>query len=213
MDNELQRVWKEFGKNSEAGKMLYNLYGVRYRPDQHINYPKLTKRGNSVRSETNKKPEQKITKPQINYPIMKPKQVKIDKLSLIPKKRKEENIKNELIEIQNHIRTFKLSSKPVNRKQQIESLQDKFICQERTVMPKGARFPGVKIDDIKIAPVEQQKDGYDILYDKILKEIDERYVYMEEMKKLGKDVDKVIMREIRDRIDELKKIKKLMEDE
>jgi hypothetical protein len=191
--------------------MLYNLYGVRYRPEQHINYPKLSKRGNSVRSETNKMPEQKTTKPKINYPIMKPKQVKIDKLSLIPKKRKEENIKNELLEIQNHIRTFKLSSEPANRKQQIESLQDKFVCQERTVMPKGARFPSVKIDDIKITPLEQQTD--DTLYNKILKEIDDRYVYMEEMKKLGKNVDKVIMCEIRDRIDELKKIKKIMEDD
>ena len=38
---DMQRVWKEFGKHTEAGKLLYNIYGVKYNPEQHINYPKL----------------------------------------------------------------------------------------------------------------------------------------------------------------------------
>ena len=37
----MERVWKEFGKNTEAGKLLYNIYGVNYRPENYINYPKL----------------------------------------------------------------------------------------------------------------------------------------------------------------------------
>ena len=38
---DMERVWKEFGKNTEAGKLLYNIYGVNYKPENHINYPKL----------------------------------------------------------------------------------------------------------------------------------------------------------------------------
>ena len=38
---DMERVWKEFGKNTEAGKLLYNIYRVKYRPENHINYPKL----------------------------------------------------------------------------------------------------------------------------------------------------------------------------
>ena len=35
---DMQRVWKEFGKNTEAGKLLYNIYGVKYKPEDHIKY-------------------------------------------------------------------------------------------------------------------------------------------------------------------------------
>ena len=40
----MERVWKEFGKNTQAGKMLYEIYGVRYKAEQHINYPKIVKK-------------------------------------------------------------------------------------------------------------------------------------------------------------------------
>ena len=41
IDMELNRVWKEFGKQTESGKLLYDLYGVRFRPEKFVNYPKL----------------------------------------------------------------------------------------------------------------------------------------------------------------------------
>ena len=35
-DADLQRVWKEFGKHTEAGKLLYNIYGSKYGLDTSL---------------------------------------------------------------------------------------------------------------------------------------------------------------------------------
>ena len=51
------------------------------------------------------------------------------------------------------------------------------------------------------------------LYDCIMKEIDERYIHIEALKKLGKgkDSETAILAEIKDRLDELRKIEKMMD--
>ena len=114
-----------------------------------------------------------------------------------------------------------------SRKEQIEKLQDRFEFQERLVMPKGARLPGIKqavakeneeenkIDDKIIQKMLLKCDRrteLGLLYDQIIKEIDERYVYMKEMKALGKNKDTIIMAEIKDRIEELKKVQKMIDE-
>ena len=38
-DADLERVWKEFGKHTEAGRLLYNIYGSRYRPESTFIIP------------------------------------------------------------------------------------------------------------------------------------------------------------------------------
>ena len=50
------------------------------------------------------------------------------------------------------------------------------------------------------------------LYNNIVNEIDERYKYMNDMKQLGKNVDSVIMGEIKERINEMKTLQKLIEE-
>jgi DNA mismatch repair ATPase MutS len=57
-----------------------------------------------------------------------------------------------------------------------------------------------------------RREELNYLYSQIIKEIDERYSYMEEMKNLGKNMDQVIMVEIKERIDELKKIQKMIDE-
>ena len=218
-DGSLDRVWKEFGKQTQAGKLLYDLYGVRYRPEKFVNYPKL-----------NMKPKEKKTRPpstsklktavkKIEYPEVttyKP-SYKFNKVDFIPKRRKENVIRMELDSIKESIVKVNSQSKVIlNRKSQIESLQDKFMFQERTVMPKGARLPGVKIhslnEEVERPTRLSKREELQYLYTQIIKEIDERYAYMEEIKKLGQNKDQIIMGEIKERLDELNKIKKMLDE-
>ena len=120
------------------------------------------------------------------------------------------------------------NSKPFESRQaQIEKLQNKFEYQERTVMPKGARLPGLVISDddrreqIKVIHNKNQFDSVikndkraelERLYNNIIKEIDERYHHMNEMKKLGKNVDNVMMQEIKERIQDMKNLEKMIEE-
>jgi len=239
MDDSLNKAWKEFGKQTEAGKLLYQLYGVRYRPDKLINYPKLKVKTNEEKQkeEINKKRQNSSKKisdavHKIDYPDMKRNRstYKFNKIDLIPKRKKENEIKKEIYEIKLTIERENKNNKfftndPIsNRKMKIEKLQEKFMFQERTVMPKGARLPGLKLAEDSAQLDTQDKkpsepkfdhdthrEELDYLYDQIMKEIDERYEYMEELKKLGrKDMDMKIMSEIKDRIDELKRIQKMI---
>ena len=50
------------------------------------------------------------------------------------------------------------------------------------------------------------------LYNNIIKEIDERYQHMNDMKKLGKNVDNVMMAEIKERIQDMKNLEKMIEE-
>jgi hypothetical protein len=238
-DTDLTRAWKEFGKHTEAGKMLYNLFGVKFRPDQFVNYPKLKLKSqeekeeeiykNNMRAKSSSKVKAAASKIDYSLPIKNPK-YKFSKVDFIPKRKKEaviktelENIKSSMIDASSKNKNVKMA---VNRKAQIEKLQDRFQFQERTVMPKGARFPGVKHIQTDENITEEQvctnvkkkynrndkREELDHLYNQVLKEIDERYVYMGEIKALGKDMDLIIMGEIKERIDELKKIQKMIDE-
>lgn len=237
MDEEgLERVWREFGKQTQAGKLLYDLYGVRFRPDKFIKYPKV-----KVKTEDEKKREKEMNRAhsvnllkkmekverieRIDYPNMNQKysNFKINKIDLIPKRKKENVIKDELDDIKRNMANYKTSKPNQNRKMQIEQLQNKFQFQEGAVMPKAVRMPGVKTTNsnsesnskldyhqkIKYGQTSK-KDELEYLYESVMKEIDERYLHMEEMKKLGKDVDLLMMGEIKSRLDELKNIQRML---
>jgi hypothetical protein len=221
MNDELQRAWKEFGKQTQAGKMLYDLYGVRYRPDQHISYPKQLKMKPKV-VEEKKEPAKRAKS--ISYPVMQKKPSrKINMIDICPKRKHLDDIKHDMDDIKREIKGYGMDGKKtVNRKAEIMKLQDRFQYQERTVMPKGCRLPGLKEKDVE--EVDQvvssnrpkrlydRRDELDEMYDLTLKDIDERYVYMEEMKKLGKNVDLNIMSEIRTKIDDMRNIQKLIDE-
>lgn len=236
-DGSMERVWKDFGKQTQAGKLLYNLYGMRFRPENYVNYPKLKIKSasdkqsdkNALNSKKTNTNLQTATE-KIEYPVNIPRnKYNFNKLDFLPKRKGEKAIKDELNEIKNdRVNQLQRHSykNNINRGNEISKLQDKFMFQERTVMPKGARLPGVK-REIESEHIEEEKaynynqnknikfdkdskrEEMDYLYGQIMKEIDERYSYMEEMKKLGKDVDMIMMNEIKERIDELKKIQKM----
>lgn len=124
-DLNMERIWKHFGKNTRVGKMLYDIYGVNYKPEDHINYPKINKKKTGVattvtapkttRSQTTGKVLGKI-----NYPEQR-KVVEniIPKIDLIKRRKNQTQIDREM-------KTFKLDFKPLpnnpklSRKQQIE---------------------------------------------------------------------------------------------
>ena len=114
-----------------------------------------------------------------------------------------------------------------SRESKIAKLQNKFEYQERTVMPKGARLPGLVItedDRNEQIKVIHEKNEFDHvvkndkraelgrLYNNIIKEIDESYQHMNDMKKLGKNVDSVMMAEIKERIQDMKNLEKMIEE-
>ena len=118
----LDAVWKEFGKHTHAGKLLYDLYGIKYQPK--VNYPKLKVKTREQKEkekdeEMNKK-RAKSTKmiPNIQYPDMNKKKINhFAKVDLIPKRRHEKDIKRELEMMKNNIEPIK--SNPGNRMAQI----------------------------------------------------------------------------------------------
>ena len=94
-------------------------------------------------------------------------------------------------------------------------------------MPKAARLPALKMTDEQNKKQNEyihnnfemnrirkgdKRGELENLYNKCVQEIDERYKHMEDMKKLGKNVDSEIMAEIKERINDMKSIEKLIED-
>ena len=240
MEENLERVWKNFGKQTTAGKLLYDLYGVKYQPELHIKYPTLKmKKSETKISLTNQETARARSSAQlrlqnITYPDLRKKhESKYTKLDFIPKRKNESVIRQEM-EKEKMIMIKNAQMKKniyTSRKYEIEKLQNNFEFQERLVMPKGARLPGIKqegqqktnnTEEFDINKLEDQiniknykkilnkNEELNFLYNSIMKEIDERYAYMEEMKKYGKNVDDKIMIEIRERLDELKKLKKMI---
>jgi len=246
MEDNLERVWKHFGKNTNAGKLLYDLYGIRYKPEQHINYPDLKQLKKKIGIKVDEKAEEiKRAKSSaqnriqaIDYPDLRKKYVsKYSRVDFIPKRKNEYIIKQEIeAEKVQMIKNSQMKRNfPTDRKMQIERLQDNFQFQERKVMPQGARLPGIKPDnntnqsnnnfnELNYDPIENdinvknykkfldKREELNFLYTTIMKEIDERYAHMDEMKKIGKNVDEIIMGEIKDRLEELKSLKKMMSD-
>lgn len=146
------------------------------------------------------------------------------RVDYIPHRRSENKIKYELFMMKKQMGERVKTNARIgpSRKEKIMQLQDRFEFQERTVMPKGARMPGVKMDEgQERIHNEMQKESYERndkrgelerLYNNIVGEIDERYKYMNDMKRLGKNVDNVIMGEIKERINEMKTLQKLIEE-
>ena len=240
----MERIWKEFGKNTEAGKLLYNIYGVKYRPENHINYPKLIMKTPEMRKK--EKMEQERLKQERANRLMKATQ-KIDynqglrhyppkrynpygQVDYLPHRKNQKQIQKELDYMKNQMNTKKVyaNSQPFeSRESKIAKLQNKFEYQERTVMPKGARLPGLIITEEErneqINNIHEKKEfdfvvkndkraELERLYNNIIKEIDERYKHMNEMKELGKNVDNIIMAEIKERIQDMKNLEKMIEE-
>ena len=151
-------------------------------------------------------------------------------VDFMPHRKNQKQIQKEMDYMKNQMRSKKVyvNSTPFeSRESKIQKLQNKFEYQERTVMPKGARLPGLVISEddrneqIKVIHEKNEFDNVvksdkraelERLYNNIIKEIDERYQHMNDMKKLGKNVDSVMMAEIKERIQDMKNLEKMIEE-
>ena len=237
----MERVWKEFGKHTSAGKLLYDLYGVKFKPEEHITYPdikpninktKVVK--NEIKPKRNKTTEKILSK--INYPEIEKKQKypQMHKIDLIYKRKNQTEIQKDFEKIKKEIKPPTMINTTRNRQEQIEKLQDKFQNDEKKILPLKARPPKIELKEedneiikLKIeflnsknnVKLKEQnnlltndnfEDEYSKLHHKIVLEIEERYKFIEEMKKLGDNSrTSLIMLEIKSRIKELRTLEKL----
>ena len=153
------------------------------------------------------------------------------RVDYMPHKKNQLQIKYEMDKMKKQMQQKMSKSPNINRmesrEEKIAKLQDKFQYLEGSVMPKDARMPGLIITEEESKKQREtlaQKLRYDTvkkedkraelerLYNNVLQEIDERYQHMTEMKKLGKNVDNVMMGEIKERIQDMKNIEKLIEE-
>lgn len=227
----MERIWKEFGKNTLAGKLLFDLYGTKFKPEDHIKYPKLSI--NNTKDEKipekkivtyRNKTQQKLSK--IDYPKNEIERPKIPKIEYITKRKNQKEIQKDLDKIKKETAPIK-GVVVKNRKMEIEKLQDKFQFDERKIMPERARPPVVNIGDEmnfldnKVEIKHESK--YDKLKNQIYEGLNEDYERLNEMNKIkptfdnrGKrnTVEKLsLVREIQSKINDLKVInEKLIND-
>jgi len=135
-------LWKIYGRESEAGKMLFKLFGKGHNAVK-INYPKPKTVSKPLPCEEDpNKP--KITPPQktvISYPPVKDpskKMPKVHAVDLIPKRKNEVEIRKEIDDF--YSKPYVPLNTGKDRKKMIANLQAKFKKQ-RGALPKGAELP------------------------------------------------------------------------
>lgn len=220
--------------------MLYEIYGVNFRPEEHISYPKIIKKKTDLQEEvaqTAKKEKRACTTDKIlkkiNYPqVNHEKFERPAKVDLIKKRKPQAVIEMEIKQIKKESKQIR-DNPTKDRKQEIEKLQNNFQYMENKNLPKKARPPVVKLDETnneeafqKINMINEvngnkyqlktsrekkgSTDEISKLHDAIMKEINERYAYLEELKQAGDSKGElVIMNEIKDRIKELRTLESL----
>jgi len=139
-DIKNEDLWKIYGRESEAGKLLYKIFG-KGAPQVKINYPKPKTRPRS--SQENQPPKPKVIPPSktvIEYPpIKKPVSYPtIHPVDLIPKRKPEHEIRKEIETY--YKKPYIPPNKGVNRKELVKNLQEKFK-KSRGALPKGAELP------------------------------------------------------------------------
>jgi Uncharacterised protein family (UPF0193) len=132
-------LWKLYGKETEAGKLLYKIYGKGANTVK-INYPKPKPRPKSQAETEDKERKIPVSKTVIEYPSVKKTQnlPKIHMVDLIPKRKPEVEIRKE---IEDYYSKPMMIVKPGgNRKEKIRDLQDKFK-KGRGALPKDIELP------------------------------------------------------------------------
>jgi len=236
-DLNLERIWKHFGKNTTSGKLLYELYGVNFRPENHIKYPKIIKtikKTNETKEIIPKSSRIERTKQvlsQINYPLKEENNKRqFSKVDLIPKRKNYLQIEKDIKIMKDRSNVYKPKELVKDRKKQILDLQDKFQFKEKVYLPEKARPPKIDLSEEEIInqinSINKEKlskvskvnifsgsnDEISKLHNAILIEIEERYKeidYYDRIKDNKKRI--VLMNEIKERVAELKKLEELKE--
>jgi len=134
-------LWKIYGRESAAGKMLFKLFG-KGPSSIKIDYPKPKTEKKPLPWEQTKKSDLvPASKTIIDYPELKSNTKplpRVHAVDLIPKRKNENEIRREIENF--YSKPDVPLNKGVNRKQLVEDLQAKFKKQ-RGALPKGAELP------------------------------------------------------------------------
>jgi hypothetical protein len=211
-DEELQKLWKLFGRDTEAGRALYKVYGAAAKPK--INYPAVRTKKTPLPSEV-KRGESAPSKTQIEYPPLKaPKRSKFRPIDFVPRRKPQGVIQ---AEIDHNYRDVKPSGKRgVNRQELTSNLQEKFQFSDG-ILPKSViKSTGPPVPKPRHVPRPRPEDEIPndtgALFDKIVGEIEERQAHLNHMVVIGQcnqALEQRIKYEIAERISDLQKIKEI----
>lgn len=213
MDDRLEHLWKDFGRESEAGKLLFQLYRIPNKP--HINYPPVKTTKKPLPFEVSKTKSKE--KPQIEYPEQtKPSRPKFHPIDFVPKRKSQQVIQEEIESNYRHVEAP--VKKGTNRDVLKSDLQEKFQFSTGA-LPKSVMLPGTsgpvnrKLGKKAVKKIEAPvSDDLEDLFDMIVKEIEERQKFMDELREIGQlnpETEIRIKGEIAARISELQKIREM----
>jgi hypothetical protein len=208
MDYRLDRMWKDSKGESEAGKLLFELYRFKNKPQ--IYYPPVkTKKKPLPFEESKSKPKEK---PVVEYPdLNKPQKPKFHPIDFVPKKKPKDQIQSEIKESQKYPQNY--AKKGTNRDQLKAELQEKFQFSNG-ILPKT--FNTSQMKDVpekpRPKPAEEIPEDAEALFELIAKEIEERQQHLEDLRsfnQLTSEKENRLKGEIAVRISELQRLKEL----
>ena len=208
MDYRLERLWKETSNESEASKLLFELYRFRNKPQ--IYYPPVKTKKKPLPFEESKAKIKE--KPIVDYPEMtKPQGPKFHPIDFVPKRKTQQVISKEIKESYSKPQVF--SKKGGNRDALKAELQEKFQFSNG-ILPKTFNVPVPKDYQKAEKPKKQPETSSNAseLFDLIIKEIEDRQQHLEDLKAYGQltaDKEHRLKGEIAVRISELQKLKEL----
>lgn len=213
-DRQLDNLWKEFGRESQAGKILFALYKAPNKPKVFYPAVKTKKKPLPIEETRSKSAKQK---PQIDYPEpIKKKSYKFHPIDFVPHKKNKKTIEMDLETQYKHVQPP--LNRGVNREEMKTKLQDKFV-KGTGALPKKAMLPSVS--DLEVTPVPRNKPpqtkevptDLEELFNMIVSEIQDRTTFLQEMKDMNQiteEVEERVKGEIASRISELQKLREMM---
>lgn len=235
-NSKAQKIWKIFGRDTHAGRVLHQVYKLPQAPK--IDYPKVKTNPNpKPLGGTNLIKKNCPQKTKIDYPSpIKKEEKKISKVDLIPKRKNEKVIREEIEKMKENVE--RPVNKGVDRERLISELQVKFK-NGRGALPKKAQLPlsepiesEVNEEEIKqnakkklngklnfLKEKKEEKipnkayEGNELkaelqqMFDSIVEEMEERQNFLETLKDLDEsELKERIKKEIVERVSELQKI-------
>mmetsp|Transcript_8826 Transcript_8826/g.13148 ORF Transcript_8826/g.13148 Transcript_8826/m.13148 type:complete len:212 (+) Transcript_8826:24-659(+) len=210
MDYSMDRLWKDFGRETSAGRALYSLYGARSKPQ--VYYPPVKTKKKPLPCEGTKSKAK--PKPEIDYPQPKMPRPRFHPIDFVPKRKNQDSIKQEVSS--NYKELNPPPKRGTNREELKSNLQEKFQFSTGA-LPESVMMPVSKRVQPKPAPKKQQKEeipeDLSALFDMVVKEIQERQKFLQDLQEMGqldKEREGRIKAEIAERVSELQKIKEMM---
>jgi hypothetical protein len=208
MDYRLDRMWKDTNTDSQATKLLFELYRFKNKPQ--IYYPPVkTKKKPLPFEESKSKPKEK---PVIDYPdLSKPAGPKLHPIDFVPKKKPKQAISQEIKDIAQQPQPT--GKKGTNREALKADLQEKFQFSNG-ILPKTMNAP-LSIEPVKkivMKPPETVPDDPEALFELIIKEIEDRQQHLEDLRAFGQltaDKEHRLKGEIAVRVSELQRLREL----